>query len=771
VPVRDAFADHSSGTVSGKTESDVSVVADNHQSSRSISRRGFGAAAAGLLFFFTLKPRHALAQSANSQIPVDLQTNKRLDAWLRIDPKGGVEVFTGKVELGQGNLTALAQMTAEELEVDIKRVRMLPVDTAGSPNESYTAGSASIDAGGAALRYAAANARAVLLEMAAVKLGVAVDSLRIDDGTVIGPPGQRVTYWDLASAGPLARDVRDNVSVKAPTAFRLIGNAVPRLDIPAKVTGGEAFIQDMRLTGMLFGRVVRPPTYNAELTACDETAVSHMPGVVKVVRDGRFLGLVAQREEQAITARAALQRAAVWSTPADLPDEARMTEYLRGAPDAKVTTVSSRSAPPDAPPAVKTASAAYSKPYIAHASIGPSCALAMTQDGILTVWSHTQGPFPLRSTLATAMGLPAEKVRVIHAQGSGCYGHNGADDAALDAALLSRAVDGAPVKVQWMRDDEFAWEPFGSAMSLGLQAGLAADGSIVDWQFDLWSNSYLMRPGIPGGVNLLAAWHLAKPFKPSPPIEIPLPAGGTDRNAVPYYEFASQRIIEHFLPTMPLRVSSLRSLGAFGNVFAIESFMDELAAIAGADVVDYRLRHLKDERAKVVIRTAAQRASWQSGEKGDGTRGRGVAFVRYETNKAYVALIADILVDRATNNIRVERITAAVDAGLIVNPDGLNNQIEGAIIQGISWTLKEALRFDRQRITSRNWASYPILTFPEVPELDIVLINHPELPTLGVAEAALPPVPAAIANAFFNATGNRLRDLPFDRDRVKAALS
>jgi len=564
--------------------------------------------------------------------------------------------------------------------------------------------------------------------------------------------------------------VEDNVSVKAPAAFRLIGKSVPRLDIPAKVTGGEAFLQDMRLPGMLFGRVVRPPTYSAELTACDEAVTSQMPGVVKVVRDGRFLGVVAQREEQAIAARAALQRTAVWSTPADLPDEAHLADYLRGAPDAKVTTVNSRSAPPDAAPAVKSASAAYSKPYIAHASIGPSCALAMTRDDTLTVWSHTQGPFPLRSTLAMTMGLPTEKVRVIHAQGSGCYGHNGADDAALDAALLSRAVDGAPVKVQWMRDDEFAWEPFGSAMSLGLQAGLAADGSIVDWQFDLWSNSYLMRPGIPGGVNLLAAWHLAKPFKPSPPIEIPLPAGGTDRNAVPYYDFPSQRIIEHFLPTMPVRVSSLRSLGAFGNVFAIESFMDELAALAGTDPVDYRLRHLKDERAKAVIRTAAQRANWRTGEKKNGTRGRGIAFVRYETNKAYVALIADIQVDRTANTIRVERITAAVDAGLVINPDGLVNQVEGAIIQGISWTLKEALRFDRQRITSRSWATYPILTFRDVPELDIVVMDHQELPPLGVAEAALPPVPAAIANAFFNATGYRLRDLPFDRDRVKAAL-
>jgi nicotinate dehydrogenase subunit B len=749
----------------------VSSILEHRRSVRGYSRRDFGRAAAGLVFFFAMKPSALNAQPDNAQIPVDLQANKRLDAWLRIDPDGAVEVFTGKVELGQGNTTALAQIAADELDVAFERIRMLPADTAHSPNEAYTAGSASIEASGSALRYAAADARASLLETAAAKLDVPVDRLTVDDGTIRGPADRRVSYWELASEAILARDVRSHVSVKANSAFRVVGKSVPRIEIPAKVTGGEAFIQDMRLPGMLFGRVVRPPSYGAQLTALDDRAARQMPGVVKVVRDGRFLGVVARREEQAIAARAALQRAAAWTTPAELPDEARIAEHLRAATDAAVTTVSSRSPLPAAPPAVKNVSATYSKPYVAHASIGPSCALAMMRDGVLTVWSHTQGPYPLRSALATATRLPPEKVRVIHAQGAGCYGHNGADDAALDAALLSSAVDGAPVKVQWMRDDEFAWEPFGSAMSMSVQAGLAADGSIVDWQYDLWANTSNMRPGMPGRVNLLAAWHVAQPFKPSPPGELPLPAGGSDRNAVPYYDIAGQQITEHFLPTMPLRVSSLRSLGAFGNVFATESFMDELAQIAGVDAVDYRLRHLNDDRAKAVIRAAAERANWRTGKTGDGSRGRGIAFVRYETTKAYVALVADILVDRAAGDIRVERVTAAVDVGLIITPDGLSNQIEGSIIQGISWTLKESVRFDRQRITSRDWETYPILTFPEVPELDIVLLDHPELPPFGAGEAALPPVPAAIANAFYNATGKRLRDLPFDRDRVHAALN
>jgi CO/xanthine dehydrogenase Mo-binding subunit len=741
-------------------------------SSREYSRRQFGQAAAGIVLFFSMRPGAVLGQSMPAKLPGDLEAHRRLDSWLRINPEGNIEVFTGKVELGQGNLTALAQIAAEELDVAFERIRMRSVDTSHSPDEGYTAGSASIEVAGSALRYAAANARAGLLEMAAAKLGVIIDGLTVDDG-VIGSPAaaSQVTYWQLALETPLARNASNGVSLKSPSKYRTVGRSVPRLDIPAKITGGEAYVQDMRPPGMLFGRVVRPPSYDAQLTAFDDAAVKGLPGVVTVVRDGRFLGVVARREEQALAARAALQRAATWRIEPALPDDARMADFLRASADARVTTVSSRLPGANTPEAVQTLTGSYSKPYLAHASIGPSCALAAISDGTLTVWSHTQGPYQLRADIAKVTGLPLDNVRVIHAQGSGCYGHNGADDVALDAALMSRAVDGAPVKVQWMRDDEFGWEPFGSAMSMTLQAKLAGDGSIVDWQYDLWSDTFNMRPGTAGGVNLLAAWHLAQPFQSAPPREIPLPSGGADRNAVPYYDFPSQRIMEHFLPAMPIRVSALRSLGAFGNVFAIESFMDELADTVGADPVDYRLRHLSHDRAKAVIRTVADRARWQAGSKGDGTRGRGISFVRYETTKTYIALIADIVVDRTSSVIRVERITVAADAGLIVTPDGISNQIEGAVIQGTSWTLKESVRFDRERITSRDWASYPILTFPETPEIDIVLLNHPDLPSLGAGEAALPPVPAAIANAFFNATGKRLRDLPFGRDRIRAALT
>jgi nicotinate dehydrogenase subunit B len=745
---------------------------DMRRSGREYSRRQFGQAAAGIVLFFSMRPSAILGQTAAARLPADLEANRQLGSWLRINSEGTIDVFTGKVELGQGTLTALAQIAAEELDVAFERVRMRPVDTSHSPNESYTAGSASIEAGGSALRYAGANARAILLELAAARLGVSIDSLAVEDGVISSSAASgRVTYWQLASETSLARNAVIGVPLKSHSKYRIVGTSVPRLDIPAKLTGGEAYVQDMRLPGMLFGRVVRPPSYDAQLIAFDDTAVKGMPGVVTLVRDGRFLGVVARREEQALAARAALQRAATWTTRPELPDDAHIPDFLRASKDAQVTTVSSKSAGANTPKAVKTLIGNFSKPYLAHASIGPSCALAAVRSGILSIWSHTQGPYQLRADIATVTGLPLDKVRIIHAEGAGCYGHNGADDVALDAALLSRAVDGAPVKVQWMRDDEFGWEPFGSAMSMTLQAKLAGDGSVVDWQYDFWSDSYNMRPGTAGGVNLLGAWHLAQPFQPAPPVEIPLPSGGADRNAVPYYTFPSQRITEHFLPTMPVRASSLRCLGAFGNVFAIESFMDELAEAVGADPVDYRLRHLSDDRAKAVIRAVADRAHWQAGTKGDGTRGRGISFVRYETTKTYIALVADIVVDRAASTIRVERIIAAADAGLIITPDGISNQIEGAIIQGTSWALKESVRFDRERITSRDWASYPILTFPEVPEVDILLLNHPDLPSLGAGEAALPPVPAAIANAFFNATGKRLRDLPFGSDRIKAALT
>ncbi len=739
-------------------------------SAGALSRREFAMSLTGIVVAFAMSPVASFGQPAAPRLPGTLDANRRLDSWLRIDPVGTVTVYTGRVELGQGNVTALAQIAAEELDIGFERVRMIAVDTERSPNEGVTAGSNSIEAGGAALRAAAAEARALLIAKAAETLGVQPSELVLIDGTIIVKGGaRRTSYWELAAEQPLAHEATGSVLPKLASAHRLVGKPIQRIDIPGKVAGSPAFVQDTRLPGMLFGRVVRPPSYDAQLISIDDSAVRKLPGVVAVARDGRFLGVVAEREEQAIAAREALVRSARWRVPANLPVSASVHDYLKKRTNIDTKTVNEKRGP--AREAVKRLAASYTKPYLAHASIGPSCSVAGLVDNKLTVWSHTQGPYPLLSDIAKATGYAPENVRVIHSQGAGCYGHNGADDAALDAALLSLAAGGRIVKLQWMRDDEFAWEPFGSAMSMAAQAALAADGSILDWQYEVWSCTHNMRPGNRTGVNLLASWHLAKPFARATPAELPLPAGGGDRNAVPTYDFANQKIVDHFIPDMPLRVSALRTLGGFGNVFALESFMDECAEAAGADPVEFRLRHLKDERARAVLQTAAEKAGWKPGARPEGGRGRGVAFSRYETTKAYVAMVADVVVDRASGAVQVERVTAAVDAGQTINPDGLANQIEGGVVQGTSWTLKEEVKFDKERIVSRDWAGYPILTFLEAPTVEVTVIDRPELPSLGAGEASQGPTPAAIANAIRHATGVRLRDLPFTPDKVKRAIA
>jgi CO/xanthine dehydrogenase Mo-binding subunit len=366
--------------------------------------------------------------------------------------------------------------------------------------------------------------------------------------------------------------------------------------------------------------------------------------------------------------------------------------------------------------------------------------------------------------------MRAEDIRCIHAEGSGCYGHNAADDVALDAALLARAAGGRPVRVQWMRADEFLWEPFGPAMVMKARAALSPDGRIADWTYDVWSNTHSTRPSEPGGVNLLASWYLAEPQRPSPPRMQPQPNGGGDRNAVPLYDFPRQRITNHLIREMPLRVSALRTLGAYANVFAMESFLDELALLANADPVAFRLAHMKDARARAVIEAVAKKAAWKPGARSDGSKGRGIGFAKYKNLATYVAVIADVEVDRASGRIAVPRIYAAVDAGQIINPDGLENQIEGGIVQSMSWTLKEEVKFDSSEISSRDWATYPILTMPEAPAVEIELIDRPDERSLGAGEASQGPAAAAIANAFAAATGKRLRDLPLTPARVKSVL-
>jgi CO/xanthine dehydrogenase Mo-binding subunit len=735
-----------------------------------LNRRAFTTGMGGIVLAFSLNPSDLLAQTAAlARLPGSLNNNRMLGAWLRINADGSATVFTGKVELGQGILTSLAQIAAEELDLPFDRVAMISGDTARTPNEGMTAGSQSIENSGLALRLAGAEVRAILVDLAAKRLGVGADTLKVTDGVISAADGRRVTYAEIAAEADLKREATGKVPPKSPATHRIVGQSIPRLDIPAKVTGGAIYVQDMRPAGMVHGRVVRPPRPGSTIESLDDAATKALPGVITVVRNGSFLGVVAEREEQAIKARETLARSVKWKLGPELPDPAQLYAKLKTLPSRDLE-IGVKQAPALASGG-RMLEATYTKPYMAHASIGPSCALAEFRDSKLTVWTHSQGVFPLRGELVKALKLPAASIRCVHVEGSGCYGHNGADDVAVDAALLAAGAPGLPVRLQWMRDDEFAWEPYGPAMVMQARGSLNADGRIADWQYELWSSSHSTRPGSTSGTNVLAAWYLAEPQKLGPYTSPPQPAGGGDRNAVPLYDFPNQRIVHHFLQEQVLRGSALRTLGAYANVFAAESFMDELAAAANADPVAFRLAHLSDPRAKAVIEKVAAMANWKPGDQGDGTRGRGIGFSKYKNLACYVAVVADIEIDRASGRVRVPRAWAATDAGLVINPDGLVAQIEGGLVQSTSWTLHEEVRFDKNGILSRDWASYPIITMPDAPKVTVELINRPTERSLGAGEGSQGPAVAAIANAFANATGKRLRDLPFTPDRVKKALA
>jgi nicotinate dehydrogenase subunit B len=697
-------------------------------------------------------------------LPQSFRTTPRLDRWVRFNADRTVTVWSGKVELGQGIETAIAQIAADELDVALERLSLVAGDTTQSPDEWYTAGSQSIEVGGMAMRFACAEVRSLFLEAAARELEVNVAELTISDGTIeLAGTDLRTTYWDLAPRVDLARDATGAAASKAPSQHGLVGQSTGRRDLRAKVTGA-AYVQDLELPGMVFGRVLRPPSYSARLTAFDADAIRALPGVVAVMVSGNFVGLCAEREEQAVSALEAARHAASWEEKPLLPSTTEARDFLPALPS--VRSLVHRQGDDSVAGSILHLEASYSKPYLAHASIGPSCALARYDGGKFTIWSHTQGSHPLRRQIAQAVGVGTDDVDVIHRDGAGCYGHNGADDVALDAALLARDC-GRPVLVQWTRDDELAWSPYGSAMVVRVAASLDATDRIVDWHHEIWSHTHIKRPGWGEGVNLLAAWHVDPPFPVPPAKDVPQPTGGADRNAIPLYDFPTEEIAYNFIPDMPLRVSALRSLGAFTNVFAIESFMDELAAATDTDAIEFRIRHLQDARAREVIETVARAARWTKGEKGNGMRGRGLGFARYKNRSAYCAVIADVEVGEI---LRVKHVVAAVDAGQVINPDGLANQIEGGIVQAISWTLKEQVLWDRDRILSRSWENYPILRFDETPEVEVVILSRPEEPALGAGECAAGPTAAAVANALFNAVDVRARDLPLTPDRIARAM-
>ncbi len=698
-------------------------------------------------------------------LSMSLTDNPRIDQWIGFSEPGAVAVRTGKVELGQGLLTALMQIAADELDVSIARIRLTSGDTEMTPDEGYTAGSRSVELSGGAIRLVCAEVRTQMLAAAAARLGCDAEDLSIHDGAVLKDGAATgLDYWVLAGELDLTRIASGTARPKAVSDLRIVGAAVQRLDLPEKI-GGAPFIQDISPADVLHARVLHRPRRGAQLIELDEAAALRAGGgAVSFHRSGDAVAVTGDDEAQVLAAFQKLRERARWDGGADLQPT-----------DSEAITLLDRPAAPDrvvergtmvAANAARRVESTFSKPYIAHGSIAPSCGLARFADGRMTVWTHSQGVFFLRGSIARALSLAPEAVHVIHHQGAGCYGHNGADDAAFDAAFVAQAYPGRTVRVLWTREDELGVSPFGAAMVVRVSADLDADARPIDWTINIWSPTHVQRPGANGGVNLLTALALEHPSAEPPPADLPDAAGGgASRNAFLLYDLPHQKLVHHFIPQAPVRTSSMRGLGAFANVFALESFMDELAEEAGVDPVAYRLSLMSDPRARAVIEAAAEMSEW-SEEPPEGFA-RGFAFSRYKNFAAYLAMVVELSVEE---EVRVSRVWCAVDGGLVINPDGARNQIEGGIIQAISWTLKEQVTFEDGAVSSNTWETYPILRFSEVPRIETRLIGDPNNPPLGMGEVSQGPTAAAIGNGVTRALGARLRHLPLTRDRIMAAL-
>jgi nicotinate dehydrogenase subunit B len=684
-----------------------------------------------------------------------------VQGFLVFHPSGEVSVFAGKVDLGTGVQTALMQIVAEELDVPMERIRYTQGDTALTPDQGPTSGSFAIERGGMQLRHAAATARQALLARAAEALHVDRADLTIQNGAVRTQDARQVRLGDLVKDAPIALAVDVNAPTKSPSEYRIVGKPVPRVDIPDKVAARFTYMQDFRLPGMLHARVIRPPAIGATLLEIDESSLHDVPGVVQVVRLGNFLGVVARTEWAAI--RAAQTLVVKWSEVATLPDQARLWDVVRATPVVREDVTSAIGDIDQALRIAKTAhEATFDFAIQTHGSIGPSCAVAQFDGDQVTCWTASQSVHTLRHQLAATLGLSAEKVRCIYIAGAGCYGRNGHEDAAADAVLLARAV-GQPVRVQWMRADEHGWDPKGPPTLIDMRGGLNADGKVV-----AWSGAFFYPQGGAGNVALVAS-DLA-----GLPSDSGLNPGNVINDTAIPYRFPNINTVAHRLASTPLKPSWIRTPGRMQNTFANEAFLDELAEASGIDPIDLRLQHIDDPRGQAVLEAVDRLAGWRTRSHPDRSErivvGRGLAYVKYELYRTYVAAVADVEVNRDSGGLRVRRCFVVQDCGQIINPDGVRNQIEGNIIQTVSRALLEQVTFDRKMVTSLDWASYPILTFPDVPEVVIELIDRPEMPPWGSGEPSAAVVPAAIANAFFDATGKRLRSVPFTADKVKAAL-
>ncbi|WP_408594741.1 molybdopterin cofactor-binding domain-containing protein [Limnohabitans sp.] len=701
----------------------------------------------------------------SAPLPSSIQTAPLLGQWVHLLDDGHFQIRSGKVELGQGISAALLKVACQELGLRPDQTSLLAGHTAQSPDEGYTAGSFSVEVGVSALRHACVQMRRVFAQQASAHLSVLPSALSLKDGVFSADAtAQRVSYHDLAHSFDYAATRLDLPLTDEADPGQLLSpadDAFVRVDLWDKFTG-PGFVHDIVRPHMLHARVLRGLHAEARVHQPDLAALRALDGVTHLVCQGEFIALLGPDEAALLRAHEKACALVKWVLP-ELPAFQEIEPLLTSLPAVTQEVVNEGQAMACA----QRLTQRYSKPYIAHASIGLACAVAepsLTGSGQagLTVWTHSQGVFKLREQMAAALGVAVDTLDVVHSPGAGCYGHNGADDVALDAAFLAHQLQ-VPVRVQWTRQDELCVSPMGSASLVELSAGLDPQGRITDWQAQTWSHSHLNRPGWSSGINLLGAWAL-HPDVPRPEEkDVTLPTGGGLRNIIPYYDLPALQVTQHFVPHGPVRVSALRSLGAYANTFAIESFMDELAVMAQVDPLEFRLRHAKDDRASHVLRTTAAAARWaQRGEGGEG-QGLGLAFGRYKNRAGYCAVVVEVEVDES---IRVKQVWCTVDAGRVVHRDGLLNQVEGGVMQAISWTLQEAVTWGPEGITSSHWDAYPILNFDAVPDIHITLVDDLAQPSLGAGEVAAGPVGAAIANAVVHALGVRPRHLPMTPDRL-----
>jgi len=691
---------------------------------------------------------------------------KEIDSFLAVNGDGTVTVFCGKVDLGQGLRISIPQIAAEELGIGVDKIKFVEGDTALTPDQGRTSGSNGIQRGGMQIRQAAATARKALIDLAAQRLNVRPEDLVVTGGEVRPKAGSSgISFANLIGGRQFDLKLDPKAPLKDPSSYTIVGKPLARPDVPAKCFGTHVYMHDLAVPDMLHARVIRPAAVGAKLVSVDESSIKDIAGA-KVVRVKDLLAVVADDEWSVMRASRALR--AQWSEGNGLPAQADLAAALRADPGiVDETLVNKGSAAAQQPDGAKALTATYYWPMQSHGSIGPSCAVADVRSDAATVWTASQGTHGNQTTFARFLGLPKEKVRLIYLEGSGCYGMNGHEDAAADAAILSRAV-GRPVRVQWTREDELGWDPKGPPQLIAISGAVAPDGRILDWLTELWIPK--TTRGLPN-IPLLAPEAAGLDHVPG------LNPGLISQNGDPSYAAESIQVIAHWLKDAPLRPAPIRSPGKPANCFAVESFVDELAAAIGADPVEFRLRGLKDSRAIEVIRRTAALMNWQArpyrvASANNGiARGRGISFVHYKHSETYVGMGMEVAVDRASGQIAVERVACAHDCGQIINPDGVRAQVEGSILQTISRVLMEEVMFDRARVISVDWTSYPILRFSGVPRIDIELIDRPTEKPLGAGEAACAAVGAALANAVYDATGTRLRTVPFMPERVKAALT